>query len=56
MVAGDFQAALPFLRDAEVHFGAAAKPGGFKEFRMIEAGKGRPPAARVSRVVPTGKA
>jgi hypothetical protein len=29
--------ALPILCDAEVNFGAAAKPGGSKEFRMIEA-------------------
>jgi hypothetical protein len=27
MVAKDFQAALSILRDAEVNFGAAAKPG-----------------------------
>jgi hypothetical protein len=29
MVAEDFQAALPILRDAEINFGAVAKPGNF---------------------------
>lgn len=39
MAAGDFQTALPILRDAEANFGAASKPDDFEEFRMIEAKK-----------------
>jgi tetratricopeptide (TPR) repeat protein len=39
MLAGDFEGALPVLRDAEGNFGTAAKPNDFEEYRMIAAKK-----------------
>jgi tetratricopeptide (TPR) repeat protein len=39
MLAGDFDGALPVLRDAEARFGAAAKPGDSEEYRNIEVKK-----------------
>jgi hypothetical protein len=39
MLAGDFQGALPVLRDAEANFGAAPKSDDLEEYRMIAAKK-----------------